>query len=98
MTHRLFIYGTRIAFSSSRSGTENLYVMNADGTNQTRLIVNAMWDSKPVWSPDGLKIAFRGMARDNNSDEIYTVNANGTNPIRITNNTSWDQGHTWQPL
>ena len=42
-----------IAFSSRREGTNgtDIYVMNADGTNQTRLTDTTALDGIPVWSP-----------------------------------------------
>lgn len=56
--------GTRIAFSShKRMGTEQIYVMNADGSNVIQLTdgrdekLDFYW---PSWSPDGKRIAFTG--------------------------------------
>src|ERR1043166_4022010 len=47
----------RIAFVSFRHGTDEIYVMNADGTGLERLIDGAYDPSSPAWSPDGTKIA-----------------------------------------
>jgi TolB protein len=71
-----------IAFTSDRDGYYRIYVMNADGSNPTKLPGRAK-DSQPSWSPDGAKIAFTSQ-RDGNS-EIYVMNADGSNPDRITN-------------
>ncbi len=43
----------RIAFQSLRDGNYEVYVMDADGSNQTRLTNNPAFDGVPVWSPDG---------------------------------------------
>ena len=44
----------KIAFSSLRDGNAEIYVMNADGTGQTRLTQQLQrTDREPAWSPDG---------------------------------------------
>jgi Tol biopolymer transport system component len=50
--------GSKIAFMSNRGGTFQLYLMNADGTNQRRLIDGEEQTFFPSWSPDGRKMAF----------------------------------------
>ena len=50
-----------IAFQSDRDGVGNteIYVMNTDGTTQTRLWANTnAFDGRPTWSPDGQRLAF----------------------------------------
>ena len=42
--------GARIAFVSRRDGNYEIYVMNADGSGQTRLTNNSAWDLHPAWS------------------------------------------------
>ena len=86
---------TKIAFNSSRDGNYEIYIMNGDGTNQTRLTNNPAGDFQPSISPDGTKIAFSS-DRDGNT-EIYTMNADGTNQTRLTNNTTGDGSPTWSP-
>jgi len=71
----------KIAFHSDRDGNQDIYVMNADGTNPTRLTSDPASDRVPAWSPDGTKIAFDSR-RDGNF-EIYVMNADGTNPTRL---------------
>jgi Tol biopolymer transport system component len=43
--------GSRIAFYSSRTGTERLYVMNPDGTEQVPLTPSSYSASNPAWRP-----------------------------------------------
>ena len=42
---------SKIAFESERDGNDEIYVMNADGTEQTRLTNNSDWEQEPSWSP-----------------------------------------------
>ena len=64
---------SKFAFVSCRYGIPEIYVMNADGTNVTRLSTNAAEDLYPGSSPDRSKIAF-GSDRDGNL-EIHVMNA-----------------------
>ncbi len=41
----------RIAFVSQRDGNNEIYVMDADGSHQTRLTNNPAGDWAPSWSP-----------------------------------------------
>jgi Tol biopolymer transport system component len=43
--------GSRIAFESYRDGNFEIYVMNADGSGQTRITNNTANDESPDWSP-----------------------------------------------
>ena len=45
--------GTRIAFTSDRDGNDEIYIMNADGANQTRITSNPDVDASPSWGPGG---------------------------------------------
>jgi len=49
---------TRETPTFPRANGYEIYVMNADGTEQTRLTNDPALDSSPSWSPDGQKIAF----------------------------------------
>ena len=46
----------QIAFDSFRDGNFEIYVINPDGSGQTRLTNNEALDVVPSWSPDGQKI------------------------------------------
>jgi hypothetical protein len=87
--------GGKIAFANRADGDNEIYIMNADGTSQTRLTNNNYNDRYPSWSPDGKKIAFY-TERDGNS-EIYIMNADGTSQTRLTNNIDHDMYPSWSP-
>jgi len=53
--------GTRIVFESyipSEGAQTDIYVMDADGTDRTRLTEDPGMDYYPVWSSDGSEILF----------------------------------------
>jgi hypothetical protein len=85
--------GTKIAFTSDRSGNPDIWVMNADGTSPVQVTDNPAADSKPAWSPDGSTIAFV-TERDGNI-EIYTMNSAGVNPVNLSNNQAADTDPAW---
>ena len=85
----------QIAFSSTRDGNLEIYVMDADGTNQIRLTNHPERDYQPSWSPDGARIAFSSNRNGGNS-QIYVMDSNGKNVRRLTAGIS-DGQPVWSP-
>ena len=52
------IFTTKIAFVSNRDGNDEIYMMDYDGANPTRVTFNKVKDYMPAWSPDQRTIAF----------------------------------------
>jgi TolB protein len=91
----------------------DIYVINADGTDETRLTDWEGFDGEPVWSPDGSMIAFgsdlNGTAQDiaDNLDNeapvagiaIYVMNADGGGVTRISGSDVQGQAFPdgWRP-
>ncbi|MBM3501905.1 MAG: hypothetical protein FJX74_24900, partial [Armatimonadetes bacterium] len=71
----------RVAFVSTRHGNDEIYTQNTDGSDLTRLTINAAVDAHPSWAPDGNKLAYH-TTRDGNN-EIYTMNSNGGGATRL---------------
>jgi Tol biopolymer transport system component len=73
--------GTMIAFSSDREGIPQVYVMQSDGSRQTRL--TDIEGEYPAWSADGTKIAFMSDVGPSGPGgapgyEIFVMNADGS--------------------
>jgi Tol biopolymer transport system component len=69
--------GKQIAFP----GKDGIYVMNANGTDRTRLTDLKPWSQSCndlVWSPDGQHIAFT------TGVNVWVMNADGTNQTQLT--------------
>jgi Tol biopolymer transport system component len=87
--------GNKIVFHSDRDRDYEIYSMNADGTNQTRLTDSPAADKWASWSPNGQKILFCS-ERDGNR-EIYIMNTDGSNQTRLTENPAADAAPSWSP-
>ena len=74
--------GTRIAYHSLRGTQSDIYVMNADGTNQLPVAPSATDEYDVDWSPSGAKLVFA--SNRNGNSEIYVMNADGTGEKRVT--------------
>jgi dipeptidyl aminopeptidase/acylaminoacyl peptidase len=87
-----------IAFTSSRGagGDNEIYTMNANGSNQLPLTDNTFVDWKSRWSPDGSRILF---SSDRTGDwEIWIMDADGGNPENISNDLGYDSYGAWSPI
>jgi Tol biopolymer transport system component len=90
--------GTRIAFTiwkerrQGEGATSNIYVMNADSSNQQQLTTSGE-DSSAAWSPDGTQLVFASqrLERLNEfehfADDIYRMNADGSDQVLLTSGT-----------
>jgi Tol biopolymer transport system component len=81
--------GTKIVYASTQSGRSQIWVMNADGTDQTELSFDT--DPKgpdanfPSFSPDGKKIVFL-CGFETQYGNICSMNADGTDRTQLTSN------------
>lgn len=88
--------GSKIAFAASRNGNWDIYVVNGDGSNVTRLTTDPAIDDSPDWSRDGKQIVFSSM-RGEGWRDIYVMNVDGTNLKRLTRDPASDYQPVWSP-
>ncbi len=85
----------QIAFYANREGNDEIYIMEGDGSQQTRLTTHPADDRFPQLSPDGRQVAFISN-RDGNW-EIYTMYIDGSRLTRLTNHPAQDRLPIWSP-
>ena len=95
--------GSKIVFSSNRDGNYELYqiyLMNADGSNQHRIYYSTAMNVDTSWSPDGREIIFTSDKEDNGTGnfEIFAVEPETTTPERrLTFRRGYDIYPTYSP-
>jgi dipeptidyl aminopeptidase/acylaminoacyl peptidase len=108
--------GSKIVFSSERDGifagpltpARKIYVMNADGSGQTRLTSGTTVDASPSWSADGTKIVFsraelictptpEGGEVCDLPYQLHIMNSDGSGLTQVTNNGGQNLGAVWSP-
>lgn len=85
--------GSRIVFESDRSGSQQVYVMNADGSDQKRISFFGGRAATPEWSPRGDQIAFTHIA----GNLRVAVMSPGGGSLRYLTDSWQDEAPTWAP-
>ena len=102
---RIVFSSTRSAYADNLSDEEKklrkidlsyfgeIYIMNADGSGQTRLTRSPGYDGGPFFSPDGSRIVWRRFNKSGTLAEIHTMKLDGSEVRKIT---SFDS-MSWAP-
>lgn len=84
----------RLAFAKYVGGKSAIYVSDGTGTGAKRVSFG-VWDTAPLWSPDGKWIAF---TRDAGGHSDAVIIPSDSGPERIVGGTSADEGsNAWMP-
>ena len=89
----------KIVFYSGRDGKAEIYTMNSDGSNQTRVTHDPTKAVSPSWSPNGRQIIFHS-SRGSQVEvdyNIWLIDADGQNPRQLTHHPEWDNYPDWSP-
>jgi TolB protein len=90
---------SQIVYISGNYPDAQVYVMNADGAGKKPITSGGFTKSRPVWSPDGSRIAFSNYTGDVVNDrDIFLMNPDGTNVVNITNSPGLDDYPSWSPV
>lgn len=88
--------GSMIAFSSDRTGGEEIWLAKSDCSEVRQLTnFNEVGVGSPRWSPDGARIAFD--RRGNGESDIYTIAVNGTDLRKVTDSKGTNTMPNWSP-
>jgi Tol biopolymer transport system component len=87
--------GERVAFTSGRSGQNEIWVVDGQGRHPFRLTYLEGFAGAPRWSPDGKTIAFDFAAKEGNNVDVYVMSASGGLPRRITTAPAIDATPSW---
>jgi TolB protein len=88
--------GSRIAFSSERDGDEEIYVVNADGSDEQKLTdLPGVDASSATWSPDAGRLSF--VAHDGEQWDMWVVKPDGSGLMKLTASDRDDGPAVWAP-
>ncbi len=94
--------GKWVAFASSRSGQNDIWVVPSDGSAAPRQVTQAAMPEDetrfgPVWSPDGKTIAFVSNKADYWHDDLWLVDVASGKARQLTKGVMTSETPVWSP-
>ena len=78
----------------NKSNSE-LFIMNADGSEQKQLTQNAAYEGEPTWIKGGTKLAY--LSSESGSTQVWEMNPDGTGRKQLTNYEGGIDGFAFSP-
>ncbi|MDH3285538.1 MAG: serine/threonine-protein kinase, partial [Acidobacteriota bacterium] len=87
--------GRTIAYTSDRTGNDEIWLHHLDGRPETRLTDDAAQDIHPEWSPDGRRLVYLSN-RGGRGHRLFVTNADGATEPRllVDESTGWGRGQS----
>jgi dipeptidyl aminopeptidase/acylaminoacyl peptidase len=86
--------GKRISFASGRSGKQEVWLCDADGSRPVQLTFTEKASTSGArWSPEGERLAF--ISNPGGNMDVYLTTARGRQPLRLTQDPSHDSAPAW---
>jgi TolB protein len=84
----------QLVFQSNRNGSNQIFIMNIDGSGLKQLTDFALGAETPVFSPDGEHIVFAAyLGKDNN--DIFVIRPDGSDLKQLTDSPGYDGHPHW---
>jgi Tol biopolymer transport system component len=87
--------GQRIAYTSYRGGTAQIFVSKIDLTEERPLSNGAQFARTPAWSPDGASLVYATFNNDNY--DLFITSADGQQTRALTTDAAFDSDPAWSP-
>ena len=86
--------GQWVAYVSTVTGTDEIFKVKVDGSENTRLTENEWaWDKHPSWSADGSRIVF--WSNRDGRKQLYVMHADGSDPQPLFSSRFNDWDPVW---
>jgi TolB protein len=86
----------RLAYDAPLSVTQTIFAVDIGGTQPLTLTGGSgLVTTRPMWSPDGARIAYQAAAE--RGDDIWVMNTDGSGAAQITHQPGFDGCLSWQP-
>ncbi|NMC79733.1 MAG: hypothetical protein GYA59_10270, partial [Chloroflexi bacterium] len=89
--------GSRLAFSSRRGGSWDIYILNLADKSLTQVTQTTEYDAAPTWSPDGQWLAYESYVDDNLEILVKSLADLSQPALRLTNQSGPDYSPAWSP-